>query len=48
MPVLRKCAGINPAGGHAVKANPTEPQAVGPDTIEKYGRPMRVFPVAVS
>jgi BirA family biotin operon repressor/biotin-[acetyl-CoA-carboxylase] ligase len=32
----------------AAAANPTSPQAVGPDTIEKYGRQMRVFPVAVS
>jgi len=32
----------------AAAANPTEPQAVGPDTIERYGRSMRVFPVAVS
>lgn len=32
----------------AAAANPTEPQAVGPETIERFGRPMRVFPVAVS
>lgn len=32
----------------AAAANPTEPQVVGPETIEKFGRPMRVFPVAVS
>lgn len=28
--------------------NPREPVPTGPDTIERYGRPMRVFPVAVS
>lgn len=30
------------------RKNPTEPIQVGPDTIERFGRPMRVFPVAVS
>ncbi|MFP5318591.1 MAG: hypothetical protein ACLGI2_09880 [Acidimicrobiia bacterium] len=32
----------------AAAANPTEPQVVGPETIERFGRPMRIFPVAVS
>lgn len=29
-------------------ARPREPIPAGPDTIEKFGRPMRIFPVAVS
>lgn len=28
--------------------NPREPEPVGPETIERYGRAMRIFPVAVS
>jgi BirA family transcriptional regulator, biotin operon repressor / biotin---[acetyl-CoA-carboxylase] ligase len=36
------------ARARAVAANPTQPQAVGPETVERYGRPMRVYPVAVS
>jgi BirA family transcriptional regulator, biotin operon repressor / biotin---[acetyl-CoA-carboxylase] ligase len=38
-----------PETGEApVPARPREPIHVGPDTIERFGRPMRVFPVAVS
>jgi BirA family biotin operon repressor/biotin-[acetyl-CoA-carboxylase] ligase len=30
------------------RVNPRQPEPVGPDTIERFGRPMRIFPVAVS
>lgn len=32
----------------AARANPRQPEPVGPETIERFGRPMRIFPVAVS
>jgi BirA family biotin operon repressor/biotin-[acetyl-CoA-carboxylase] ligase len=30
------------------RVNPRQPEPVGPETIERFGRPMRIFPVAVS